>query len=382
MIHEDTRKYWLGTMRSIADPVLKALETNQLKATLPRVSFGDDRSDCACLEAFARTACGITPWLCAIGLDAEEAALRQRYLHTFVTCLDHATDPDAPDYMNFDRGTQPLVDTAFLAQALFRGKDALLPLLPDATRQNLLAAFRASRKIIPHTNNWILFSAMVEVGIFVLGGEDFDLLRVKYALRQFEQWYKGDGVYGDGPDLHADYYNSFVILPMLVEVHQAFEAIDEEIRGDAPHIAKRAARHAALLERLISPEGTYPIVGRSIAYRFGVFHLLSYAATAGFLPADIAPAQVRCGLTAVIRRTMAHPDSFDDDGWLRHGVCGFQPGLAEGYICTGSLYLCCTAFLPLGLSPDAPFWHNTAADWTAKKVWGGADMARDTSLRG
>ena len=31
-------------------------------------------------------------------------------------------------------------------------------------------------------------------------------------------WYKGDGVYGDGPPFHWDYYNSFVIQPMLLNI--------------------------------------------------------------------------------------------------------------------------------------------------------------------
>jgi hypothetical protein len=43
-------------------------------------------------------------------------------------------------------------------------------------------------------------------------------MRVDYALRQHHQWYKGDGAYGDGPYFHWDYYNSFVIQPMLLDV--------------------------------------------------------------------------------------------------------------------------------------------------------------------
>ena len=40
----------------------------------------------------------------------------------------------------------------------------------------------------------------------------------------------------------------------------------------------RAARYASILERMIGPEGSYPVVGRSICYRFGVFQMLSQAA--------------------------------------------------------------------------------------------------------
>ena len=46
-------------------------------------------------------------------------------------------------------------------------------------------------------------------------------MRVDYALRQHDQWYKGDGIYGDGPQFHWDYYNSFVIHPMLLDVLDA-----------------------------------------------------------------------------------------------------------------------------------------------------------------
>ena len=41
-------------------------------------------------------------------------------------------------------------------------------------------------------------------------GEPYDIMRVIYPMRVFQQWYKGDGVYGDGAMFHWDYYNSFV----------------------------------------------------------------------------------------------------------------------------------------------------------------------------
>ena len=68
------------------------------------------------------------------------------------------------------------------------------------------------------------------------------------------------------------------------------------------------------------------------------------------------PAQARAALDAVIRRTLDAPGTFDADGWLQIGLCGHQPGVGERYISTGSLYLATTAFLPLGLPPDDPFW--------------------------
>ena len=132
---------------------------------------------------------------------------------------------------------------------------------------------------------------------------------------------------------------------------------------------------------MISPEGTFPAVGRSITYRFGAFHLLAQMSLMRQLPAELVPAQVRGALTAVIRRMTEAPGTFDREGWLTVGFCGHQPGLAEGYISTGSLYLCAVGLLPLGLPPEDEFWSGAPSDWTAKKMWSGQDMKPDHALR-
>ena len=58
--------------------------------------------------------------------------------------------------------------------------------------------------------------------------------------------------------------------------------------------------------------------------------------------------QVRCALTAVIKRQFGDNSNCDKNGWLRFGFNGKQVGVAEDYSNTGSLYLCTTGFLPLG----------------------------------
>jgi Uncharacterized protein conserved in bacteria len=90
-------------------------------------------------------------------------------------------------------------------------------------------------------------------------------------------------------------------------------------------VLNRAQRYAAVQERLISPEGTYPPIGRSMIYRFGAFQLLSQIALQKNLPAEISPAQVRSALSLVIYRTMKAPNTFDSKGWLNMGVIGSQP---------------------------------------------------------
>ena len=82
-----------------------------------------------------------------------------------------------------------------------------------------------------------------------------------------------------------------------------------------------------------------------------------------------------------MKRILAFDDMMDENGWLRVGVCGHQPGMGETYISTGSLYLCTTVFLPLGLPESDPFWSDPDAEWTMKALWRGADHMCQHALK-
>jgi hypothetical protein len=144
-----------------------------------------------------------------------------------------------------------------------------------------------------------------------------------------------------------------------------------------PEVLARARRYAAVQERLISPEGTFPVMGRSSAYRFGALQHLATLALMRELPPEARPAAVRCALTTVIRRMIEAPGTFDERGWLQVGAVGHQPSIREGYISTGSLYLCLTGLAHLGLPPGDPFWTAPDEAWTQKRIWSGQDVPPD-----
>ena len=123
-----------------------------------------------------------------------------------------------------------------------------------------MAALQQTRAIKPANNNWVLFAATVEAMLF-RAGEKWQAERVEHAIRSLRDWYKGDGVYGDGPEFHWDYYNSFVIHPMLIEVLEVLGPGAEGVGSPATPVLARARRYAAILERLISPEGAFPPLG-------------------------------------------------------------------------------------------------------------------------
>ena len=382
------RDYWLSVLVRLARPVLEHLAARRLKVSMPvesRPGLQAERAEFTHLEALGRLLCGIAPWLELRGLAGPEEDLRARCAVLAREAIDAATDPTSPDFMNFGAiGRQPIVDAAFLAQALLRAPNVLWRDLSKRTQANLVVALRRAGDLLPHFNNWLLFSATVEAALMQCGAR-WDRMRVDYALRQHMQWYVGDGAYADGPEFHWDYYNAFVIQPMLVDVLRTVGDVEPEWTRLRPAVTARARRYAAVQERLISPEGTIPPIGRSLAYRFGALQSLAQSALLDDLPQEPepgTPAQVRCAMTAVIRRMTEAPGTFDGQGWLTIGFCGHQPGLGETYISTGSVYLCAAALLPLGLPPTHSFWADPPVEWTSRRIYAGADAPTDFAFKG
>jgi hypothetical protein len=373
------REFFVSSLVKIGDPVLEALSKNELRAKMPverSPGAWDARTHVTYLEAFGRLLSGMAPWL-ELGPDqTDEGKLRAKYIDLAQKSIHNATDPNSPDFMNFVNDRQPLVDAAFFAQALLRAPKQLWEPLDSITKENVIKALKSSRKIEPYQSNWLLFAAMVEAAIIKFD-KDEDQKRLSYALEQHKKWYLGDGTYGDGPDFHWDYYNSFVIHPMQLDIYNVLKDINNNYNTDFATELKRARRYAAVQERLISPDGTYPPIGRSLAYRFGAFQLLSQVALWKELPKEVAPAQVRSALYAMIHNQINAKGTFDKKGWLQVGFYGHQNNIGEGYISTGSLYLCSEAFLVLGLPETDAFWSDAYQPWTQKKIWSGQEIPID-----
>lgn len=376
------REYWVQVLTRTAEPVLKALSERRLKTEMPvEAPHGNaaERRQFTYLEAMGRLLAGIAPWLESGPQNGSEGSLRSQYAELSRSAIQAGVDPGSPDFMNFNQGAQPVVDAAFLALAVLRAPTELWQKLNSQTQLHLIAALQSSRVIQPGYSNWLLFSATVEAALSSMGVW-WDPMRVDYAIRTMDTWYKGDGVYGDGPAFHWDYYNSYVIHPMLLQILDTISKVSPAWDSYRPVVLRRARRYAAIQERMISPEGTFPPIGRSLCYRFGAFHLLAEMALRQQLPEGVSPQQVRSALTAVMRRMVNAPGMFDDRGWLTVGFYGHQPAIAEPYISTGSCYLCSVAWLPLGLPAADPFWAGAAAPWTSKKVWNGEEVAPDHAL--
>ena len=378
-----TREVWINYMDRIARPVISNMAEGKLKANMP-VKFSDhvdnreSRAKVAYLEAFGRTLSGIAPWLQLEGGTEQEIKLRNQYREWVLAGIANAVNPQSADYLEW-RGGQPLVDASFLAIGLIRAP-WIWEHLDASVKDQVVAALMLTRPTVPVYSNWILFTSAIEA-FFDKYDLGYDPVRIEYAVREFTQhWYVGDGLYADGMSFHLDYYNSIVIQPYLSDILEVMVNKQKRYQSESNQVKQIGQRYAQILERSVNTDGSYPAFGRSIAYRGGVFHHLANMALKKQLPGSISPAQVREALTAVIRKTMDAPQTFTATGWLNIGLYGNQPGLAEGYITTGSSYLCSAIFLPLGLPDTDEFWTSAPAPWTAVKIWGGQDVPADHAL--
>lgn len=378
MIQSTQRSAWLAWLERVARPVLAAQAAGRLRATMPVELHpaSGDRADYTHLEAVARTLVGIAPWIEMPSADPGERGLRQELADLARQAIAQAVDDASPDRLNFERGHQPIVDAAFLSHALIRAPKELWHGLDPITQQRLARCLMSTRDRMPAFNNWLLFAAMIETALDLIG-QQHDPMRIAFAIHQHEQWYVGGGWYKDGPRFHQDYYNSIVIQPMLLDIGRHFDGRWDLCSNNLPEWRCRARRMAELLERMIAPDGSFTAVGRSVTYRAGCFQLLAQLALRSDLPATLAPGRIRAALSAVLGRTLDAPGTFDNQGWLRIGLCGHQPALGETYISTGSLYLCTNALLPLGLPANDAFWTEPEQDWTSRRVWSGQDAPAD-----
>jgi hypothetical protein len=373
------RAFWLQQMDKMVRPVLYDLSNDSLRIKMPQVTSNTtdnkaQRIQVQYLEVLGRVLSGIAPWLQLEDGDAAEKDLRQQYRNMVLKGLANALDSNKKDFMRFDLAGQQLVDASFLSFAFVRAP-WLWENLGKQEKDRLVSSIKTTRKFKPGFSNWLLFSAMNEAFLCKYGFE-WDPMRVDYAMQQLEQWYVGDGLYSDGPVFAFDYYNSFVIHPYLAAITEIVNKKTKGYNALSEKIKKRNERYAVIQERMINTDGTYPATGRSLIYRGAAFHHLADMAWRKALPKQLTSAQVRCALTAVIRKTLESPSTYKN-GWLSLGVYGQQPAIADTYNNQGSPYLSTSIFLPLGLPSTDPFWANPPEKWSAQKIWSGEDFPND-----
>lgn len=373
------RTYWVDLLYQTSAPVLSNMSRGELKKnmTVEYSPIWDGRDkNVAYMEAFGRLMAGIAPWLDLPDDNTPEGQQRKQIRKWALQSYANAVDPESPDYLLWSGSSQVLVDAAYIANSFIRAPQALWQPLDKQTKERYIEAFGNLRQIRPPYNNWLLFRAMIEAFMASVD-EPYDGYVLEVAIRKMNEWYLGDGWYADGPEFSLDYYNGYVMHPMYVEILEVMKnkGISSPVTFDLA--LRRMQRYNQLIERLISPEATFPAVGRSMTYRMGAFQPLALSAWKYSLPSTMTNGQVRNALTCVMKRMFAVEGNFNKEGYLQLGFVGHQPGLADYYTNSGSVYITSLVFLPLGLPADHPFWIAPAEEWTSQKAWNGKAFPKD-----
>jgi len=375
----DDRTYWVDLLYKISEPVLSNMSKGELKKNMPlefSPTWDNRNKDVTYMEAFGRLMDGVAPWLNLPDDDSPEGKKRKQIREWALLSYANAVDPESPDYLLWGGTGQVLVDAAFLANSFIRAPKALWEPLDQITKDRYIKEFKSLNKIRPAYSNWLLFRAMIEAFLLSVD-EEYDSYALDISIRKMNEWYLSDGWYSDGPEFSFDYYNSFVIQPMLVEIIEIMTSkrVSSPLRFDLA--LRRMQRYNQLLERLISPEASFPVFGRSMTYRMGVFQTLALSAWKYDLPKTMTNGQVRNALTSVMKRMFSIEGNFNKEGYLQLGFAGHQPEIADSYTNNGSLYLTSLVFLPLGLPADHAFWTSPAEEWTSLKAWSGKPFLKD-----
>lgn len=272
------RQQWVELAYRIAAPVLENMSKGELQKNMqlelsPTWDGRDQRV--AYMETFGRLMAGISPWLALPDDDTEEGVMRKRLREWAVQSYKNAVDPESPDCLLWEtRSSQRLVDAAYLAESFMRAPSATWDLLDDTTKKRYVERFQRLKIVRPAYNNWLLFRGLIESFLLSIG-EDADQYALTVASNKINEWYLSDGWYSDGPEMALDYYNAYVIHPMYIEMLEACNAKGFWTPIKTELAIKRMRRFNTFMERLISPEGTYPAFGRSVVYRMGAFQTLA-----------------------------------------------------------------------------------------------------------
>ncbi|WP_315562392.1 DUF2264 domain-containing protein [Segatella oris] len=380
---QSDREYWTSQAYKMAQPVLEnmaqgKLQQNMLTEFSP--SFDNRNRKVVYMETFGRLMAGIAPWLALPDDATAESRQRKQLREWALASYRNAVDPTSPDYLCWGVSGQNLVDAAYIAESFLRAYDILWQPLDTLTKQRYFKEFQKLRRIDPPYTNWLLFSSVIESFLAKAGG-GYDEFRVNMACRKVEEWYVGDGWYADGPVFAFDYYSSYVFHAMYLETLQAMIDAKMNTRIDYSkyheRALKRAQKYAIILERFISPEGTFPVIGRSTPYRLAAMQPLALLAWYQKMPKELTNGQVRAALTQVIHRMFDHQQNYNQKGFLTIGFCGSQPETADWYTNNGSLYMTSLAFMPLGLPANHPFWTDAPQPWTQVKAWNGRLFPKD-----
>lgn len=308
----------------------------------------------------ARMLPAMVEWLNANKEAAAEVDLENILLKIF----RHAFDPEHPDFWGYapsHRPTQLSVEAALVAHALaMSGKDLVARLTP-AERTNVQKWLASCTQVAERKNNHAWFTACNQAARLELsrsfpefaGDEEWMLADLAAMDALAAKGTTEDGWYTDSPDQPIyDVYNFYVFpnFPLMWGqiIGTRYPQWNEKFRGRIKKFLQRTPYFFAA-------NGTHPLMGRSLCYRWAVLSPLVLGYREKLWPHS--PGLLR----KIVRKQLEYHwnlGCYDEQrGKLRESYSrDGTPAAREPYIDNGHPYWAMLGFAFYGIPSSDPFW--------------------------
>ncbi|WP_117234915.1 DUF2264 domain-containing protein [Vibrio maerlii] len=304
------------------------------------------------LEGAVRPLWGIIP-LTLGGGEFEHWPLIQK-------AIIEGTDPEHANFWghvgNHDQRSVEMAVIGFLLVAL--PEFSYTP-LTDKQKDNLVSWLaRVQYKTMPQ-NNWLFFTILVQEGLKNVGRHDLVNQEVQdQYFEKIENWYLGEGWYGDGDVNTVDHYGGYAL-------HYYGILYSTFVKNANPRLTavfkQRAQSFFEPFKYWFSDKGEVLPLGRSMVYRFATAAFWGALALVEFEPRKLREVK---GIWERQIKVWSDKPIFDDEGLLTRGYSYPNLMMCETYNSPTSPYWCMKAFIPLCLPDDSEFWQSDALPMT------------------
>lgn len=337
------REEYDGIVEYFQDGLLTYRESNRSLVRFPGLpsNHGPLRER---VEGFARVAPLLAVWL--RNHPASNTLRARQAREILIDGITYGTDPQSPGYWGrMHDDDQLMVEASDIALTVWLLRDSLWAQLPTRTRDHAAHwLLQVNTRHVPDTN-WRLFAIYVNLVMNSLG-YPADMKDARVSYDRFKQFYRGDGWFSDGPGEHFDYYNAWGMHYQLFWIDQVNPSWDHAFISAALNDFARSFQY------FIGPQG-YPVMGRSICYRFAISAplILDQMQPHPSVPAGVA----RRALDVTWRYFIRHNGI--SNGNMTEGYCGADSRVLDPYIGPAScLWGLRSLISALYLNSSSAFW--------------------------
>lgn len=338
---EAVADHWVNVALSYASPRFSLIE-------IPgRHSWSGTESDA--LEGFARSFLIAAPRI-AGGDDPHGFA--EKYASGLVAGTERGGSEGwlwAADAGDPTGKAQPIVEAAGLAYALHISRAQIWDRLKPAEQERVAEWLAHHARRFTWPNNWLLFTAVIEAFLASVG-VDTSEYDGSANLRRVESWYAGQGWYTDGQRRNFDYYNAWVIHPLLWAI---YDMVPDREPDAAWRWENRLGRYLESYAHLFGGDGSPLIQGRSIIYRTATLAPIWLGQLTGRTP--LSPGASRRLASGTLKHFVDNGVGVDGPlslGWH----AGQYLDVTQPYSGPGSPYWAGIGFHGLALPADHPVW--------------------------